>query len=119
MCFPGLLCRSFRCSFASVFQFARQFYVAQWYHDCTIEVDKAAKKLAEAKKGDQKRRRKRPDSEDEDDDGQERLTANAATTEMETMKVIQGRVETRKAFLLGQVLSKARNFATFRCVVCC
>lgn len=117
MCLVGLLCCLFRCSLASVFQFARQFYVAQWYHDCTIEVDKAAKKLAEAKKGDQKRRKKKPDSED-DDDGPERLMANAATTEMETMKMIQGKVEMRKAFLLGQVLSKARNFATFRCIVC-
>lgn len=98
------------------FQFARQFYIAQWYRDCTMEVEKASKKLAEEKKTEQKRRRKRVESDEDDDDDESEKAGSGKTamTELEMVKLIQAKVEVRKGFLLNQVATKVGNFATFK-----
>ena len=66
-------CRDVMMKFILWFQFARQFYIAQWYRDGTMEVEKAAKKLTEEKKKESKKgkkKRRRHDSEDEEGDGE-------------------------------------------------
>lgn len=109
-----------------LFQFARQFYTAQWYRDCTMEAEKAAKKLADegAKKPapttNTKQRRRRIDSDDDDDDNEEddsdegKGSSQKATTELDAVKEIQHKAEQRKAFLMQLMSTRVRHVANFK-----
>ena len=76
-------------------QFARQFYIGQWYHDTNVEVDKATKQLQKMKSD----RSKDPDD---------------ISNELEKTKEIQQISESRKSFLLAQINTKVGAFASFK-----
>lgn len=84
--------------FFYLFQFARQFYIGQWYRDCTMEVEKATK-AAQNKSGD---------------------SENDLAEEMDKVKEVQAEVERRKVFLLAQMKGHIGAFATFKydCAAC-
>lgn len=108
------------------FQFARQFYTAQWYRDCTMEAEKAAKKLADegGKKpvsaSNSKQRRRRIDSDDDDDDDEDnesdegKGSSRKATTELDAVKDIQHKAELRKAFLMQLMSTRVRPVTNFK-----
>ncbi|KAL8600997.1 hypothetical protein ACOMHN_030654 [Nucella lapillus] len=74
-------------------QFARQFYIAQWYRDTTVEAEK-------------KMRQQQNTSGSDDEDFNE--------TEAETTTEVMQNVEKRKNFLLSQIASTQNTLATYR-----
>lgn len=78
-----------------VLQFARQFYIAQWYRDTTVEAEKKIKQQQNT-------------SVSDDEDFNE--------TEAETTTEVMQNVEKRKNFLLSQIASAQTALATYRSV---
>lgn len=76
------------------FQFARQFYIAQWFRDTTVEVEKSIKAQLNSS-GDQ---------DEEDFDGKQ---------EEMSSEVMQN-AEKRKTFLYSQILSTNKKQASIR-----
>ncbi|KAK7495047.1 hypothetical protein BaRGS_00013687 [Batillaria attramentaria] len=74
-------------------QFARQFYIAQWYRDTTVEAEKKIKQQQNT-------------SGSDDEDFNE--------TEAETTTEVMQNVEKRKTFLLSQIASSQSVLETFR-----
>ena len=77
-----------------VLQFSRQFYIAQWYRDCSVEAEKLNRKLEKHK------------DEDEED---EKIAA-----ELEKEKDIMQVTEKRKDFLVLQMLTSFGAFAKYK-----
>ena len=76
----------------NLLQFSRQFYIAQWFRDCSVEVEKVNKAQEKADNKDNKELSKA----------------------MEKNKKILQHAEKRKVFLLEQVNSKIGAFANFK-----
>ncbi|XP_076440937.1 nipped-B-like protein A isoform X2 [Babylonia areolata] len=74
-------------------QFARQFYIAQWYRDTTVEAEKKMKQ------------QQNTSGSDEEDFNE---------TEAETTTEVMQNVEKRKNFLLSQIASAQNTLATYR-----
>ena len=103
-------------------QFVRQFYIAQWYRDCTMEAEKAAKKISEdsslrkaaetlAKKQEVNGSEKSDDDDEEDDDDDDDASLNKAAlkkaaVELETVKELQRKAERRKTFLMQLIVAR-------------
>jgi len=102
-------------------QFVRQFYIAQWYRDCTMEAEKAAKKISDdsslrkaaetlAKKQEVNASEKSDDDDDEDDDDDDASLSKAAlkkaAIELETVKELQRKAERRKTFLMQLIVAR-------------
>ena len=117
-------------------QFSRQFYIGQWYRDCSMEVEKASKKLEgtpvpkvkDKKKNDKARRRssrrgKQDDSEseeevveieEEEEDEKAQEQNEQLLQEIEKTKETQQKAEIRKSHLMEQINSKVGLFANFK-----
>jgi len=100
-------------------QFARQFYIAQWYRDCSVEVEKMQNrtppKSSKAATVAQKKRRQRDEEDsDEEEDSDDNEDEDVVTNEVEKAKEMQQMAEVRKAFLLTQIGTKIGYFATFK-----
>ncbi len=106
-------------------QLARQFYIAQWYRDSAAEAERATKsKKSKNKDKDSgkdgkenrrsSRRTRRISSSDEEGDSDMEKNPDDVTNEVELKKEIMEQTEKRKQFLLGQVASKIRAFASFK-----
>ncbi|KAI0209445.1 Nipped-B-like protein [Lamellibrachia satsuma] len=96
-------------------EFARQFYIAQWYRDCSVEVEKMVNrtppKSSKAAAAAQKRRQRDEDSDEEDsNDGED----NDILDEVEKAQQVQQIAEVRKAFLLTQISTRIGTFASFK-----
>ena len=76
-------------------QFARKFYIGEWYSDCGLEVERMTKQAQQAK-SDKKR------------------SAADVTREFEKLKEVQQQNEKRKSFLLSQVNLKVSGLAMLR-----
>ena len=76
-------------------QFARKFYIGEWYSDCSVEVDRMTKQAQKAK-SDKKR------------------SAADVTREFDKLKDLQQVSEKRKSFLLSQVGIKISGLALLR-----
>ena len=76
----------------SCFQFSRQFYIAQWFRDCSVEVEKVNKA------------QEKQDSKD---------SKELSKAMAKNQKILQ-HAEKRKLFLLEQVNSKIGVFANFK-----
>jgi len=100
-------------------QFVRQFYIAQWYRDCTMEAEKAAKKISDdsslrkaaemlAKKQQVNGNEKSDDEDDDDDDdgSPTRAALKKAAVELEAVKELQRKAETRKTFLMQLIAAR-------------
>ncbi|ELU12686.1 hypothetical protein CAPTEDRAFT_160616 [Capitella teleta] len=81
--------------------FARQFYIGQWFRDCTIEVEKAAR-----------RKEAKTKSKDHEED-----VGKDAADEMEDTRLMQELVEKRKGFLMEHMASRVGIFANFNRLV--
>ena len=95
-------------------QFVRQFYIAQWYRDCTMEAEKAAKKLSDdsslrkaaetlAQKQQQINGGDKSDDDDDDEDeydSQQKAALKKAAAELDSVKELQRKAERRKTFLM-------------------
>ncbi len=75
-------------------QFSRQFYIAQWFRDCSVEVEKV-------NKAQEKQSKDNTDAEE------------LAKTLEKNQKILH-HAERRKVFLLEQVNSKIGVFANFK-----
>lgn len=79
--------------FHAIFQFARQFYIGQWYRDSTVEAEKKTK-------GHRK-------DEDDDLDEEDEMEVEIISESVED-------TERRKMFLLLQVDANLKPFSSFK-----
>ena len=102
-----------------LFQFARQFYIAQWYRDCNVEVEKLSNstptKSPRAAAHKKKKRHRRDDSEEEaEEEDEDEEEDDNVTSEVDKAKEVQQMAEVRKAFLLTQIQTRIGMFASFK-----
>jgi len=106
-------------TFCVCVQFVRQFYIAQWYRDCTMEAEKAAKKISDdgnlrkaaetlAKKEQHNTSKQSEDEDDDNDDYslQNKAALKKAVAELDSVKELQRKAERRKTFLMQLIATR-------------
>lgn len=74
-------------------QFSRQFYIAQWYRDCSVETDQLNKKAKAPKTN---------------------VDADEIAEEKEKIESLLQHNEVTKEFLLSHIIAKSAAFASFK-----
>ncbi|XP_074642892.1 nipped-B-like protein A isoform X2 [Tubulanus polymorphus] len=98
------------------YHFARQFNIAQWYRDSSVQAEKVSKNKPTPEKWKKKSRRK-TNSDDDDADNSEDEPDDAddeAVREMEKTKELLDQTEKRKRFMLSQVKAYTGSLSTYK-----
>lgn len=92
-------------------QFARRFYIGQWYRDATLESERAVKQQQQ-----EKQKPKKAAEEDDDDDDEEgaEKPVDKSADELERLQEVQQGAEKRKTFLIEHMKTKIGAFANFK-----
>jgi len=116
-------------------KFVRQFYIAQWYRDCTMEAEKAAKKLSDdsslrkaaetlEKRQQQQNGSEKSDDDDDDDEddadeysSQNKAALKKAAAELDSIKELQRKAERRKTFLMQLIAARVGSGARIKYVL--